>query len=517
MPPSTRNRWYDDAEGVILSTILTGEQMVNLYPELGPNENQENGEEEGGIIRDLDTYVDDDYPDSQNKNMRNVFTPAEVDDSDYFERQKYQVLERFYKVKVKFYRVLDMQSSEEAVLSEEEYIAFIEDNQQRVEAGQYEVIPVEQSRVKVCCTVGQIVLYESILNTEHYPIIPMPNIWTETPYPKSDVSRARPMQRLLNKLWSLALSHAQASAGLKLLVPIGSVEDVGQLERDWANPNAVIEVDSSQGEPHFPAPQPLAGEFYRLIQQCEFYIDFTFGLPEMMHGFAEKAPETVKGTERMIALGTERPKSKLRDIEFSINRLGKVIYNLSKGHYTYKKIFRLVQANNDVTEVMANYYDDKIGAILDIKKERHNLGQHDLRIEPGSTLPTNKWAELGVYMEAYQMGIVDKVEVLKKNPEIFDKESILRRTEEKQQLMQQLQAMQEQIKNLEGDLQTAQRESVHDRKRVEVEKFKSRLAEIASDAKSDRRVQKNKLENKVKLEAEKLANVRQDASLAPEA
>jgi len=517
VPPSTRNRWYDDAEGVILSTILTGEQMVNLYPELGPNENQENGEEEGGIIRDLDTYVDDDYPDSQNKNMRNVFTPAEVDDSDYFERQKYQVLERFYKVKVKFYRVLDMQSSEEAVLSEEEYIAFIEDNQQRVEAGQYEVIPVEQSRVKVCCTVGQIVLYESILNTEHYPIIPMPNIWTETPYPKSDVSRARPMQRLLNKLWSLALSHAQASAGLKLLVPIGSVEDVGQLERDWANPNAVIEVDSSQGEPHFPAPQPLAGEFYRLIQQCEFYIDFTFGLPEMMHGFAEKAPETVKGTERMIALGTERPKSKLRDIEFSINRLGKVIYNLSKGHYTYKKIFRLVQANNDVTEVMANYYDDKIGAILDIKKERHNLGQHDLRIEPGSTLPTNKWAELGVYMEAYQMGIVDKVEVLKKNPEIFDKESILRRTEEKQQLMQQLQAMQEQIKNLEGDLQTAQRESVHDRKRVEVEKFKSRLAEIASDAKSDRRVQKNKLENKVKLEAEKLANVRQDASLAPEA
>ena len=517
VPPATRNRWYDDAEGVILSTILTGEQVVSLYPELGSHENEESGEEEDGLIQDLDTYIDEDYPSSQNKNMRKVFTPAEVDSSDYFERQKYQVLERFFKIRVKFYRVLDMQSGEEVILSEEEYIGFIEDNQQRVEAGQYEVIPIEQSRIKVCASIGQIVLYESILNTEHYPIIPMPNIWTETPYPKSDVSRARPMQRLLNKLWSLALSHAQASAGLKLLVPLGSVEDVGQLERDWANPNAVIEVDSSQGEPHFPAPQPLAGEFYKLIQQCEFYIDFTFGLPEMMHGFAEKAPETVKGTERMIALGTERPKSKLRDIEFSINRLGKVIYNLSKGHYTYKKIFRLVQANNDITEVMANYYDDKIGAILDIKKERHNLGQHDLRIEPGSTLPTNKWAELGVYMEAYQMGIVDKVEVLKKNPEIFDKEGILRRTEERQQLMQQVQAMQEQIKNLEGDLQTAQRESVHDRKRVEVEKFKSRLADIASDAKSDRRVQLNNLQNKVKLEAEKLANVSKEASSTPEA
>ena len=237
----------------------------------------------------------------------------------------------------------------------------------------------------------------------------------------------------------------------------------------------------------------------------------------MMHGFSQKAPETVKGTERMIALGTDRPKSKLRDIEFSINRLGQVLYNLSKGHYTYKKMFRINSANNDMTEAMVNMYDDKTGAILDIKKERHNLGQHDLRIEPGSTLPTNKWAELGVYMEAFQMGIVDRTEVLKKNPEIFDKEGIMRRTEERQLMQQQIAAMTDQIKNLEGDLQTAQRESVSDRKRVEVEKFKSRLADIASDAKADRRVQLNNLQSKVKLEAEKLANVRQDASSAPEA
>jgi predicted nuclease with TOPRIM domain len=120
-------------------------------------------------------------------------------------------------------------------------------------------------------------------------------------------------------------------------------------------------------------------------------------------------------------------------------------------------------------------------------------------------------------MEAFQLGIVDKYEVLKKNPEIFDKEGILRRTEERQQLMQQVQAMEEQIKNLEGDLQTAQRESVHDRKRVEVEKFKSRLAEIASDAKTDRRVQLNKLQDEVKLEAEKLVGSMPEPGSAPKA
>tara|TARA_R110000824_G_scaffold43167_3_gene126645 strand:+ start:2059 stop:4077 length:2019 start_codon:yes stop_codon:yes gene_type:complete len=515
--PNTRNRWYDDAESVILSTILTGEQVTSLYPELAEQRNEETGEIETGIIQDLETYLEEDYPNAMNSNSKKVFTPAETKDLEYYERNKYQILERFYKTKVTFYRIIDMQNGEETVLSEPEYEEFVENNREQIEVSQYEVIPVKQTRIKVCASIGQIVLYETILNTDQYPIIPFPNIFTETPYPQSDVSRARPMQRLLNKLWSLAVSHAQASGGLKLLVPLGSVEDLGQLERDWANPNAVIEVDSTQGEPHFPAPQPLAGEFYRLIQQCEFYIDFTFGLPEMMHGFSEKAPETVAGTERMISLGTERPKSKLRDLEFSVNRVGQVLYNLSKGHYTYKKIFRLFNANNDITEATVNMYDDKIGTMLDIKKEKHNLAQHDIRIEPGSTLPTNKWAELGVYMEAFRMGIVDKTEVLKKNPEIFDKESIMRRTEEKALLQRQIQAMEEQIKNLEGDLQTAQRESVSDRKRVEVEKFKSRLQDVASDAKADRRVQLNNLQTKVKLEAEKLANVRKDAGSPPEA
>jgi regulator of replication initiation timing len=167
-------------------------------------------------------------------------------------------------------------------------------------------------------------------------------------------------------------------------------------------------------------------------------------------------------------------------------------------------MFRIAQPNNNLKEATVNLYDDKTEPILDIAKDRYKLDQHDIRIEPGSTLPTSKWAELGVYLEAYQLGIVDRIEVLKKNPEIFDKEGILSRMDEKQQLVQQIQGLQGQVKNLQGDLQTARRESVSDRKRVEVEKLKTRLSEIASDAKADRRVESNKMQNKVKLEAERL-------------
>jgi len=505
VPSTSRDRYFKDADNIILSTILTDEQIVNMYPEIGPQQNPETGEMEDGLLKNISGYSDDeDYPSSQQSNQQKTWTPSESKDLENSYQEKYQVLERFYKTKIPFYLIADVNNQEEMILNEEEFQKFLEENPGVFERGLVQFQEILQTRIAVVASVGEIVLYEAVLNTDIYPIVPLPNIYSGTPYPRSDISRARPMQRLLNKLWSLALSHAQASAGLKLIVPIGSVDDISQLEQDWSNPNAVIEVDSSQGEPHFPAPTPLAGEFYKLIQSCEFYIDFTFGLPELMHGFAEKAPDTVRGTERMLAQGAERPKSKLRDIELSIRKLGQVVYGLSKGHYTFKKIFRLVQANNNVNEVMANYYDDYSETVMDIQKDRHNIGQHDVSIEPGSTLPTSKWTEYQVYAEAFQMGLIDRTEVIKKNPEIFDKEGLIQRMGEIQQLQSQVQQLSEQNKELQGDLQTAQRESVSDRKRVEVEKFKSKLSEVQSDAKADRRVQSNKLTSAVQLEMEKL-------------
>ena len=512
VPPSSRDRFFQDADSIILSTILTGEQIVNLYPFLGAQIDQETEEIIPGLIEEISTYSEEDYPNAQNKNTMDIKTPAEAKDLDNFNHEKYQILERFYKTKVPFYRVVDSRSGEEMVLNEQEFAAFLEENPGVFERGLMNFEEVPQTRIGVVATVGEVVLYESVLNTDVYPIVPLPNVWSGTPYPKSDVSRTRPMQRLLNKLWSLAISHAQASAGLKLLVPLGSaVNGLEQLERDWANPNAVIEVDTSQGEPHYPAPTPLAAEFYRLIDQAEFYIDFIFGLPEMMHGFSEKAPDTVRGTERMMMLGAERPKSKLRDIEFSINIIGRLLYSFSKGHYTFQKIFRLIQPNNNINEVSVNtLYSDMNPTIIDIAKDRNNIGQHDVRIEAGSTLPTSKWAEYGVYFEAYQAGLVDRTEVLKKNPEIFDKESILSRMSEIAQLQQANEQLQQQIKELRGDLQTAQREAVQDKKRVAVEKFKRDLSEVRADAKAEKKVQTNKFADTVKFELEKLKPIVED-------
>ena len=145
-----------------------------------------------------------------------------------------------------------------------------------------------------------------------------------------------------------------------------------------------------------------------------------------------------------------------------------------------------------------------------------SIGQFDIRILGSSTLPSNKWGEWQIYMEAYQAGLIDRVEALKKT-EIFDKEGVLQRTDEVAKLQGMLQQAQEQLKKVSGDLQTAERESVSSRKRTEVEKFKGRLKEQELDSKAKSKLQVGRLTDAVKLESEKLRmNTRSQAQQGKE-
>ena len=500
--PNARSRYFDDATGMMLSTIFTKFQLLDLYPQLA-----EVDEESGKMLIDeVEGYHEDEtYPSPLNQRTKGSFTPDHIKDFDTGEgSEKYQLIEHFSKIKVPYYRVLNMETQEERILDNENLQIFIADKkiQQAMQQGMLDIVEVQQTRIKLTCTLGQIVLYEMILNTDKYPIVPVPNIWTNTPYPMSDVRKNKDFQRFLNKTMSLITSHAQASSGLKLLIPQGSVDDIEELERDWANPNATIEYDPSFGEPHFPSPQPLSNSVMQLPQLIEKYIDLNMGIFEMMQGNTEVAPKTSSATMMLEDFGQRRSKSKLRDIEGSLRRLGQVIYNLAKEHYTYRKVFRVVQPNNDMSEYMVNHYDDKSQAIGEMMNDL-TIGQYDINIIGNSTMPSNRWGEWSIYMEAYQAGLIDRTEALMKT-DIFDKEGVLQRMDIVQQLQGQLQQAQEAVKNLEGDLQTAHRESISARKRTEVEKFKSELKSQESESKSANRLAVGKLESAVKLEAEKL-------------
>ena len=514
--PNARHKYFDDASGMIVSTILSKQQLIDLYPQLSQPVDENSNKL---LIDEIESINgEEDYPNATNKTTMQSFTPDNTKDKDYGV-DKYRLLEYYRKVRVPYYRVIDTRTGDERIMTQEDFAQMAQDKDfaLAIEKKLIDYVEVTQSRIKLTCTVGQIVLYEMICDTDIYPIVPVPNIWTNTPYPMSDVRKNKAFQRFLNKTVSLITSHAQASAGLKLLVPQGSVSDIEELERDWTNPNATIEYDPSFGEPHFPQPAPLSSSIMTLPKMVEGYIDLNIGIFEMMQGSTEAAPRTYSATMMMEDVGQRRSKSKLRDIEGSLKRLGQVVYNMAKQHYSFKKTFRIVQPNNDINEYTVNkrLYDNKTNELTTIENDI-SVGQFDVRIIGSSTLPSNKWGEWQIYMEAYKAGLIDRVEALKKT-EIFDKEGVLQRTDEVQKLQGMLQQAQEQIKRVSGDLQTAQRESVSSRQRTEVEKFKGRLKEQELDSKANSKLQLGRLQDAVKLESEKLRmNTRSEAQKGKE-
>ena len=347
---------------------------------------------------------------------------------------------------------------------------------------QIDIVKINQSRVKMCVIMGDKYLYGRVLPTDHYPIVLFMNQHTRTPYPIGDVRMVKGMQEYINKTRSLIIAHATTSTNVKILVPSGSV-DMREFEKKWAQPGVAIEVDMDNGAPQPVQPAPLPSELYQNETSAKNDIDHQLGLYELMMGNSEVAPHTYKATVSLDEFGQRKIRSKLMDIEAGLKRAGEVAIPMCQQLYQSEKLFRLINPNNSMSEFMMNkrMVDDKSGEITILNNI--GVGAYDVIVVTGSTLPTNRYAQLELYMDAYKNGIIDRMEVLKKT-EVFDIEGVLQRTDEVGRLEAELEQAQEQIKELSGDLQTREREVYHAKQKAELEKFKGDLDAQSNKAKA---------------------------------
>ena len=534
--PNARDRLGDDAENIIISRMFTKEQAMKMYPQYET------------AIKNATSDLHTDRPTTQRVDDKGIVFPEDTatkTDSSYNENSEYiRGYERYYKVWVKRFHVKNNIDGVEEVFDEDaiqeylqrpaikingmpitdakkgealiaqvmqQYEAMVQKAEMEqepepempqieqltyadlVEEGLIETVSVPVQRVKMCVIMGDKYLYSRILPTEHYPIILFMNIHTRTPYPVSDVRMVKDMQEYINKTRSLIIAHATTSTNTKILIPSGSV-DMQDFEQRWAQPGVAIEVDMDSGAPQPVQPTPLPNTLYQNEQVAKTDIDHALGLYELMQGNAEAAPHTYKATVSLDEFGQRKIKSKLQDLESGLVRMAKVAIPLMQELYQAEKVVRIVQPNNSLSEFAINkkIYDDKTGELSvmnDISR-----GAFDVVVVTGSTLPTNRYAQLELYMDAYKNGIIDKQEVLKKT-EVFDMEGVLQRTDVVGQLQQKVQSQEEQIKKLKGDMQTREREVYHAKQRAEIEKFKSELDKTQVQSKASAKMFEERLDD----------------------
>lgn len=347
---------------------------------------------------------------------------------------------------------------------------------QLLDEGQISVVKVPMQRIYMGVVVGDKKLYGRLLNCEEYPIITMMNMHTGSPYPLSDVRLIKDMQRYINKVRSLIVAHASTSTNVKVMVPRGT--DVEALKEQWAQPGAIIEVDFAEGQPVPVAPLPMPNELYQNEQMAKNDIDHQLGLYESMAGNAAAAPDTYRGIMMLDEFGQRRIKVKQAIIEQALQELGRAIIAFIQEFYVAEKQIRILQPNNSMTEYAVNrrLYDDYgqvVGTLNDVA-----VGKYDVLVISGSTLPSNRYAQLEFYRDMYKDQIIDRVEVLKKT-DVFDIEGVLQRIDTIEQLTAQLEQAQEQISNLQGDIQTRERELFHSNMRLAVNQEQMKARESA--------------------------------------
>jgi hypothetical protein len=542
--PNARSRYFDDAENIIISRLFTKDQAKKLWPMY-----EEKIENAGAGNWSNDWNA----PATQREDDGEVTFPEDVgrlDNQDYI-----RGYERYYKVDVTEYRIFEKFSGTEDLLDEKAYAEYVKKpafilegqlitdpqkakmlHQQLIdqamqnytkeigemeEAGmdmeaiesvkpkeiqfkeitfqdlimqkQIQVVRITSKKVKQCVIIGDTKLYSRILPLDKYPIVPIMNIHTRTPYPVSDVRMVKGLQEYINKTRSLIIAHATTSTNTKILVPEGSV-DMKDFEERWAQPGVAIPYDPTDGAPMPVQPTPLSNELYQNETTAKADIDHALGLYEMMMGNSQAAPQTYKATISIDEFGQRKMKSKLADVEAALTRIGQLAIPLMQQLYTSEKIFRVIQPNNSLSKYVINkkLVDDKTKEIKVINNI--TIGKYDVIVVAGSTLPSNRYAELEFYMDAFSKGLIDRQEVLKKT-EVFDMEGVLQRTDTIEKLQSQLKGAQEQIKKLKGDMQSRDREAVNLRKRIEVEKFKGELDGVGNKAKAAGTIYEKRLDD----------------------
>ncbi len=361
-----------------------------------------------------------------------------------------------------------------------------------------QVTEIKCDRVRCIITVGNQLIVDYMKPISVYPIVPLMNHHDRNPFPQSDVRLVKGLQEYINKIRSLIIAHASSSTNVKLLIPRGSV-DKRNLEQEWAKAGtAVVEFDPELGQPIVAGPVPLPNELYNNEREAKADIERILGIYALMQGDQGGSPQTYKGTIALDEFGQRRIRSKKDDIESMLNQFGRVIVELVQWVYTDEKTIRIIQPNRSPKDVEVNqlvfddFTNEILGRINDV-----TVGRYDIQVVSGSTLPSNRWARFEYYKELYSLGVIDQTELLKQT-DVADMEGVLERAGMASQQAGQIKSLEDEVKKLKGDLQTAQRESLHDRKRVELKDFEVKLAKMEAQMSAASQLYKNRTNDHLK-------------------
>lgn len=443
--PNSREIDLSDAEYILVSRRISREQLLMMFPNKNGIIKRVEGDEGPNIDR-----PDANSSTTMNQSIVNINFIAH--DSDGMIR----VTECYEKIKVSYWKVMDATTGQIHRFNKlpKQYKTVMKNKRSQIRA-----IEVFEKRIKVTVTAGMnTTIDEYTLRTPIYPIVPFFLHHRRNPYPMGDVDVIKGMQQEVNKRRSIMIHNATLSGNYRFLAEKNSITNREDFERRGSQPGFILEYQNTGGEPPRELlPQPLPPAFIQLEGEAKADMEYALSVFSHMMGSNQDAPETYRGLLALEERGQQKIQFKSAHAKQGLRNLGLVVMHLIQQTYSPQKLLRVVgEGNEEVREVFANemQVDPLTGQVKTLNDL--TIGNYDLLIVDGTSMPSNRMALLNLYLEMYQMGIIDREEVLKKT-DIIDKDAVLQRIGEVNQAQQSVKQMEEALQNEQGLNQTLRR------------------------------------------------------------
>lgn len=345
--------------------------------------------------------------------------------------------------------------------------------------------PYYETQIRKVVTLGDdTFLYEQVLKLSDYPIIPVPYLHTGTPYPIGSVQMVVGKQRMVNKANQIMIHNASLGSSLRWLAERGSINEA-QWEQNSTRPSGLMIVEPGHEKPTPVQPMQLASAFFTLTEKGGKELEEEMGALASMQGVTSDQPETYRGALAADEFGTRRIKSWAANVmDPALEQAGKIWTELGQQVYTANKVFRIVNPDTgegEQHEINIPIYDD-FGHVVE-RYYDYASTRYDIKFVSGSTLPVNRWAEIQEYMELYKLDIIDDIAVLGKT-DVKNKEKIMQRKSLYAQLSQANEALEGEVKDHKGTIQTLERQLVQAGIKSQVKDADADLRKITNDHKT---------------------------------
>jgi hypothetical protein len=251
-----------------------------------------------------------------------------------------------------------------------------------------------------------------------------------------DIQQLESLQDFINKRRGQTQDILRLTANPPLIVDSDS----------GVNPKAIttrpgIMIFKSRGsDVRWLQPPQIPAALFEVQELDKKDFDAISGIFDVTQGRRPVGIEAASAITELQEAAQTRLRLKVRNMEVSLERIGEQVVSLVQQFYDEQRTIRLVGTNLNKPEfitinqpVIAD--DGSVKRINDV-----SVGEYDIEIGVGSTMPVNKTRRYSEMSEMYQLGIVDKQAVLENStlsPE--EQNRILMRMQQAQQQMQQMQ------------------------------------------------------------------------------